>query len=49
MIVLLYKQYTFFPSKTLFFIPRNTTEIQYVEVMGKDAPDKIAFYASRFR
>jgi hypothetical protein len=29
-----------------FFIPNHTTETQYVEVMGKEALDKIAFYAS---
>jgi hypothetical protein len=34
------------PLKTLFSIPKHTTETQYVEVMDKEASDKIAFYAS---
>jgi hypothetical protein len=32
--------------KIIFFIPKHTAETQYVEVMGKEASDKIAFYAS---
>jgi hypothetical protein len=46
MTVLLYKKNAFFHPKPLFSIPRNATENQYIEVMNKDASDKIAFCAS---